>query len=194
MYLVGKKKYLYKKYKNKELSDLIYLKFLPLWLQNYKFQTKAILNLRHMLSRIYNNDIEIKLINLNYIFLDSYILTKAVVKRMRIMRINSKVYKHKLPIKVFFKGFYYAKSGGTYILINYLKKQKKILDMFHIKNIINKNKTIIRTGFFFKNILYSNKHINKYILYILKQKKISGVHMIARGRLTRRYTAARAIQ
>jgi len=171
-------------------------KILPLWYLNYKFQTKTLLNLHYILSKIYQNDIEIKLINLNYIFLDSYILTKAIAKRMRIMRINSKKYKHRAPKKVFVAGYSYAASAQEYISIKYINNYRRKIfhkNPFFIKNRLKKNQTIVNTGFQIKNILYNNKFINKYILYLLDQKKICGVHMIASGRLTRRYTAARAI-
>jgi hypothetical protein len=181
------------------LYDLIEIKFnqiLPLWYLNYKFQTKTLLNLHYILSKIYQNDVEIKLINLNYIFLDSHILTKAIAKRMRIMRINSKKYKHMAPRRVFFMGYSYAAKAGSYISITYINKYKRKIfnkNPFFIKYRWNKNQTFLKTGFVIKNILYNNKHINKYILYILHQKKICGIHMVGSGRLTRRYTAARAV-
>jgi hypothetical protein len=169
--------------------------FIPIWLNNYKFVTKNILNLKYILSKIYKNEIEIKIINLNYIFLESFILSKSLTKRMRKMTINDKIKKtnKKKPRWVFARAFYYARKGTSFIKTKLLKKYKKKLKFYFIKNKIKNNKKLIRTGFWIKNILYKNIHINKYILYILKQKKITGIKMIASGRLTRRYVASRAI-
>jgi hypothetical protein len=58
---------------------------------------------------------------------------------------------------------------------------------------LNINSKIITAGFKIKNILFKYIHINKYILYLLKHKRIEGYKMMASGRLTRRYTAAKSV-
>jgi len=68
---------------------------------------------------------------------------------MRIMRINSKKYKHMAPRRVFFMGYTYAAKAGSYISIAYINKYKK--------KIWNKNP-------FFKKKIYEIK-----IIHSLKQ-------------------------
>jgi len=78
------------------------------------------------------------------------------------------------PWKVFSKGYANADRAASYISIKYINKYKRRIlheNPFFIKNRWNKNQTFLKTGFAIKNILYNNKHINKYILYILNQKK-----------------------
>lgn len=196
--------YLYKKYINKNkmyyknikfnLNNLynLYNKFfieiiydslnISINFNKYKFNLKNLLYIKNILFKIYNKNIELNIINLKYLYLDSNLLATVMTKKLKnrnkrilkVIRMALKLSK-KLYIKEYYS--YYLNIRNTDILL--VKKSINTL----LKNILF-NKSIIQ-----KPILYNNR----IVLYYLNNKIIKGIRLQGTGRLTKRLTASRSI-
>ena len=162
------------------IEDLMYnlyvfYKYITLlWLNNFKFKSKSFMGLKYIISTIYNNEIEFKVINLNYIYLDSYILSKAISKKLKNRKIRVLTLIDKVLTKVYMK---------------ILDKKIKTKIQIRLKDII-----YIKSNFgVIKDLIFKPLNIKNYIFYKLRQKKINGIRIIGSGRLTRRLTASRSI-
>lgn len=142
--------------------------------------------IKSFVKTLYNKNIELNLVNMKYLHLDSDMFLDSLAVKLRkkksaLFRVLRKSLKLVKRPKVFSsllekvgKNSLTAKSR-LYNETNYKK----------IHSVINTNNT------FSKNILYFDTKTN--ILNNLKYKWIAGIRLEAKGRLTRRYTASRAL-
>ena len=173
---------------------MLYLKYNQMLnINNYKYNYIYLNNLKYIIEKIYNKKVEFNIINLKYLHLDSKIFSEFISLKM-------KNRKNKL-IKILKKALVLPKiSFSKRLLLNihslYINRYNNLnllqfgkndynLDMLHLifYNIFNLNKI------YTKNLYIKDKIIYKSI----KFRKIIGVRLEAKGRLTSRLTAARSI-
>jgi hypothetical protein len=195
---------------NKYKENLYRLRYL-LTLNNIKFEKPFAIRLIHMIEKLYNKNVEFNIINLKKMYLNSDILTQAIVFKLRnrknpISRVlRSAINKVKLP-----ESTRISDLGARFV-----NKNERI-DEYLINKVRNiyfsemlQNTT---EGDFFNRLLFNilplSKHLEiktnlsnikdtiflqNYVLKHLKHLELSGVRLEAKGRLTRRYTAARSV-
>lgn len=172
-------------------------------LNENKFNKSYLVHLENLLGNVYKKKIEFNLVNLKYLYLNSYIFSETIVtkirkKKNRLLRV----------LKASLRMFHLAPIDKLSILTDMDNKNKllqnlkvKYLDPFilqtkeKIKNGINKNPDILYKK---KSLDPANSNIHtinttKNILDSIKHKSVTGIRIEAAGRLTRRNTAAKSI-
>lgn len=175
---------------------------------NYKFE-KFLPGLKVLISKLYNKKLELNLIRLKYLHLNSDIFTKAISikltnKKNRLLKVLKKSMKliklpkwkinpivfgnkaNKLALTNVNKDLYEKKTINCDMLSNFIINFFNVnLDKFNLKkNTLNNQKA---------NINFDRKPHKNFILSSLKYKWVTGVRLQAAGRLTKRFTAARAL-
>jgi hypothetical protein len=154
-----------------------------IYYSKYKFNIKNILSLKNILNKLYNNKIEINIINLKYLYLDGNILALTVVRKLknrkrRVLRVIRMALR--LSKKPFINKFYSDLLNANNLETVLIKKDLNL----SINNNIPLNKDLIS-----KPISYKSR----IIFFYLKHKIISGMKLQGTGRLTKRLTASRSI-
>jgi hypothetical protein len=158
----------------KNLKKIFIYKFYIsiIYLNNYKFNNNNMVELKHKLYKIYKKKISINIINLKYLYLENTIFLDGLMNKLNDRK--------KKVLRVIRKGLNLAKIVKLHPLFYRFRKVEK-------KNYgIEFNKL--------NNLLFNLKK-NKYVNIIshLKNKHVSGLRIEAKGRLTRRLTASRAV-
>ena len=196
----------------KEIITIAYYKLL-LSLNKSKFEDKFLLNLKPLISKIYNKQVEFNIINLKALYLNSDIFTQAISLKLKnrnnslLKVLRSFLYMVKLPkINVIRERFGYTNPKNLWVnLVKNLKvnyifyNNKDSLD--HLLSGLLQNSNFVKELEEYKGnnqyIKYSNKIITNNLLNSvfnsLKYKSIGGVRLEAKGRLTRRFTASRSV-
>ena len=188
----------------KTFKRFVYL----LMINNAKFEKPFIQKLAYLVKNIYNKEVEFNIVNLFKMHLNSDIFTQAVSLKLRnrdnklfkvLTRSLSKV---KLP-NVSRMSEKYHKINRDEYLINKIRN-------VYINSMLNDNTNVdplnnLLLDFFPLNedleIEVRNKSsiikrpvsLYKYILRTLKHLKLAGIRVEAKGRLTRRFTAAKSV-
>lgn len=200
----------YKIILEKELKKIIYYKLL-LNLNKSKFEDNFILKLKPLISKIFQKEVEFNIINLKTIMLDSNILTQAIA--LKIKNRNNKLLRVLtrsldmivLPLRILSR----EKYGRVNVKLNkcknttllnpiYLEKLDKILSNLNVnKDSLNEILYLFNNLNFFStsdHIFEENrKTLLNIILNTIKYKKIAGIRLEAKGRLTKRLTASRSV-
>jgi hypothetical protein len=150
-----------------------------------KFGIKNLLYINNILSYLYNKKVELNIINLKYLYLDSNILAISVAKKLKYKRIYVLgIIRLALNLsKKFYENNYYN---------HYINKD-------NVDNIlINKNFELFYNDY--NNRLLNSNIINKpysyksrIIFYYLNNKIVSGIKLQSAGRLTKRLIASRSM-
>ena len=141
------------------------------------------LYVKSILNKLYNNKIEINIINLKYLYLDGNILAIAVIRKLKnrkrrvlkVIRMALKLSK-KPYINEFYTDLLNINNLDTVLV-------KKIFS-FSVNNNIPLNKDLISKPTSYKS---------RITFFYLKHKIISGMKLHGTGRLTKRLTASRSI-
>jgi Mitochondrial ribosomal protein (VAR1) len=141
---------------------------------------------KSILNKLYNNKIEINVINLKYLYLDGNILALTVVRKLKnrkrrvlkVIRMALKLSK-KPYINKFYTDLLNINSLDTILIEKNLS-----LSFDNNNNNIPLNKDLIS-----KPISYKGR----IVFFYLKHKIISGMKLQGTGRLTKRLTASRSI-
>jgi len=154
-----------------------------IYYSKYKFNIKNILAIKNILNKLYNNKVEVSIVNLKYLHLDGNVLALAVVRKLksrkrRILRVIRMALR--LSKKPYINKFYSNSLNIDSLDIVITKKTSKIL--------ISNNRLLNR-DLIYKPISYKSR----IIFYYLKHKIISGMKLQGTGRLTKRLTASRSI-
>ncbi len=186
------------------LKKFIYL----LMINNAKFEKPFIQKLTYLVKNIYNKEVEFNIVNLYKMHLNSDIYTQAVSLKLRnrdnklfkvLTRSLSKV---KLP-NVSRIGEKYHKANRDEYLINKIRNA-------YINSMFNDNASVdplnnLLSGFFplandleidvrkRSSIIKRPLSLYNYIFNTLKHVKLAGIRVEAKGRLTRRFTAAKSV-
>lgn len=179
-------KSIYNKYIGTEINNLIfkilrkykkyYIYKQLLYINQSKFNYNYLTYLSYLIKKIYNKDVQFNIVNLKYFYLNSDIFTESILLKIRRDR-------RKLIRK-----------------LKYLLMKSKInkISKFITYKPMNMNKLNLNTTDPINYILLNNsykkkKSIKKTILNLIKYKRVTGIRLEARGRLTRRYTASRSV-
>ena len=141
-----------------------------IYFNKLKFNSINLFNLSKILHKIYDKHININIVNLKYLHLDSSIFTNAIVRKLK--KRKSKV------LKVLRKALILPKIPEIDSM--FLLKKKKVFNDI-IYNITRFNKYV--------NV----NNINKVIFKSIKNTHLIGIKLEGKGRLTRRLTASRAV-
>lgn len=161
---------------------LLYKKYTSiLYLNNFKYNINLLIGVKNILSKIYNKKVELKIINMKYFYLESGILTNAIVRKLnyrknKLLRVLKKVvYSVKIPkLHPFLYIPAWASAGS-----NIMKKNHKLESDSKNTSINFYSRTINSIP----NIVFNN----------LNYKHVIGVRLEGRGRLTKRLTASRSV-
>jgi len=162
-----------------------------LYFNSYIFNANNLLPIKEILKKIYHKKVELNIINLKYLYLDSNIFAEAITKKLkdrqkRVLRVL------KLGLKLTKKPYFKRHFHKDNIQLNFMFCDKKVdlslnsngASPFNNVTAIPKNKYLI-----FK----PNGHKIRLFLYHMKQKIVSGIRLQGTGRLTKRLTASRSI-
>jgi hypothetical protein len=187
-------------------ENLYRLRYL-LKFNSVKFEKPFITKLTHLVEKLYNKNVEFNIVNLKKVHLNSDILTQAIVlklknKKNRLARVlKLSLSKAKLP-NVNRLGEKYQWFNKDDFLVNKIRNT-------YVNNMFNNNITKIDPlNKLLLNLFPSGnnleidvqksdvKHtisLKNYVLRELKHLKLAGVRLEAKGRLSRRFTAARSL-
>jgi hypothetical protein len=180
-------------------------------LNQIKFQSNFLYNLKRLVSQIYNKNVEFNLINLKKMHLNSDIFTQAVTLKLK--NRENKLY------RVLKKSLNKVNLPNvSKITLNYGKGKKELLGINKMRNmkintlftsyaeITNKdylNKLLLNFYPKTDNLKREKKNrwsivrypisLTNHIIRSLKHIKIVGIRVEAKGRLTRRFTASRSV-
>ena len=188
----------------KTLKRFIYL----LMINNAKFEKPFLRKLTNLVKNIYNKEVEFNIVNLYKMHLNSDIYTQAVSLKLRnrdnklfkvLTRSLSKV---KLPNVSRINERYHETNRDEY-LINKIRNVY-INSMFNDNTNVDPLNSLLLGYFPLANNLVIDVRkrssvikrpvtLYKYILKTLKHIKLAGIRVEAKGRLTRRFTAAKSV-
>jgi hypothetical protein len=197
---------------SKEYKTIKYYKTL-LKLNKAKFEDFFILRLKPLVQDIYKKKVEFNIVNLKSLYYNSNIFTQAIALKLRnrdnrlIRVLRSALYLVKLP-RVNIIRERYHKTVIKQLWDNKVKNLK--VDYLLNSLTLNTNKDLLDNVLL--NLFYNSSFINNglenipkssisvkdgsllnFFLSSLKHKNMSGVRLEAKGRLTRRFTASRAV-
>jgi hypothetical protein len=149
-----------------------------IYLTNYKFNNNNLTELKNKLYKIYKKKININIVNLKYLYLENTIFLDALMNKLNDRK--------KKALKVIRKGLSLGKIVKLHPLFYRKRKVEKNDSNNELNKVDDKLTNLIK--------LKDNKK-NKYINIILgiKNKHVSGLRIEAKGRLTKRLTASRAV-
>lgn len=163
----------YKKWVKKSMQIIklyIYIKQL-LYINNSKYNYTFLQTLKNYIEKVYNKKVEFNLINIRYHYLNSDILLKSITLKITKNRRKYKRYLNRLIWKI--KIFNHDKN------ISYKQKFNNIDIIEPIENLLQSK---------------ANTCIKKAVLQKIKYKRVGGVRLQVKGRLTRRITASRSVK
>jgi len=205
-------KYINKTFLEKEIVAIAYYKLL-LSLNKCKFEDKFLLKLKPFVHKIYNKDIEFKIVNLKAIYLNSDIFTQAISLKLRnrdnrlLKVLRYFLYMVKLPkINLLKERFSFININnlwvnivknltinGLYLNINTDSLNQLLTSIFAKSNFLKKLEGNDYYNHSNEYTVNSSINLINYVLNELKYKNIAGVRLEAKGRLTRRFTASRSV-
>lgn len=196
----------------KEYKAINYYKVL-LKLNKSKFDDFFISRLKPLVQNIYKKEVEFNIVNLKTLYYNSDIFTQAIALKLknrdnRLLRVlRSALYLVKLP-KVNIIRERYHKTIINQLWDNKVKNlkinsllnnftpstNKDLLDNILLNLFSNSSfiKNDLKDGTESNNLLKDGSLLD-FVLSSLKHKNMSGVRLEAKGRLTRRFTASRAV-
>jgi hypothetical protein len=145
-----------------------------IYLTNYKFNINSLTELKNKLYKIYKKRININIVNLKYIYLENTMFLDALINKLNDRK--------KKALRVIRKGLSLGKVVKLHPLF-YREREEN-----------NSYKEFDKLDNKLDNLVF-NKKKNKYINIIsrLKNKHVSGLRVEAKGRLTKRLKASRAV-
>ena len=168
-------------------------------LNEKKFEKSYLLPLTGLIENIYNKKVEFNLVNLKYLYLNSYIFSETLVTKIR--KKKNRLLK---VLKASLRMFSLAPLDKLSILAD-MHNRKKLLQNLKVnyseplKEMISDKRDKCLDLVYKKKALHSvdkdvhTIHTTKSILDSIKHKSVTGIRIEAAGRLTRRNTAARSV-
>jgi hypothetical protein len=151
-----------------------------IYLNNYKFNNNNLIELKSKLYKIYKKKININIVNLKYLYLENTIFLDALMNKLNDRKNRA--------LKVIRKGL----SLGKIVKLHPLFYRKRHMNIEMEKKNLDKQLNTVNDKL--NNLLFilnNHKYIN--IISCLKNKHVSGLRVEAKGRLTQRLTASRAV-
>ena len=200
----------YQFYMNKcyfKYTKSLYKNYLLLKFNKIKFKSLFLDKLTMLIFNMYKKRIEFNIVNLKKIHLNSDIFTQAVTLKLR--NRNNKLYRVlKSSLRKFTLGnvkkiIRLNKERDDKYIVNKIRNNNisTLFSNYNVKDPLNyllleyfpwsDNLKINVTKY--SNIISNSISIDDYILSNLKHRKLSGIRIEAKGRLTRRLTASRSV-
>jgi len=196
---------------SKEIKEIASCKLL-LNLNKSKFEDEFIMELRRIIGKIYNKEVEFNIVNLKTLYFNSDIFTEVIATKLKNRKNNllrvlkSSLYLVKLPTVNKIKEKYgkvdkfcldHLKNLHINSVINKYNKDKDTLDQL-LLDILPSSTFISRDSDKTPLTVYNEKYINIYnpldiVFNSLKNKDMAGVRLEAKGRLSKRFTASRSV-
>jgi len=185
-----------KKSLEKEMLKVFYDNLL--YFSKSKFENTSLLKLNDLIYQFYKKKVEFNIVNLEYIHLNSDILSESIVIKLRkrsnrlLQVLKTSLNMVKLPLLnklSVSNNLNKIKYGKTLSLNN----NQNLFALLQILNKIKNNDEfdqVLQTIFPY---ISKEEDIQKVILNCIKDKSINGVRIEAAGRLTRRLIAARSV-
>jgi hypothetical protein len=199
-----------KKSLEKEMLKVYYKNLL--YFNKSKFENTYLLKLKNLISQIYKKKVEFNIVNLEYLHLNSDILSESIVIKLKnrknklldilkkslemvklpyINKLNVKYNLNKIKLdKMLLFNNIQNLNTLLHIYINKYKDKNEDKDKF--------NQLLLKIYPFFifanmKNKEEKGKDIENNVLNSLNNKYINGIRLEASGRLSRRFTAAKSM-
>lgn len=184
-----------KKSLKKEILKLYYRHLI--YLNKSKFEYTYIYKLNKLIKRIFKKNVEFNFINLKYFYLNSDILSESISLKLK-KRKNKllKIFKNTLKninlpvidkVRVFKDIFLYNKDRAL------LLKNINNINCFFSNALRDQNNKDILDQILIKIYTGSKSYLVNNILNSIKHKAVVGIRFEAKGRLSRRLTAARSL-
>ena len=206
------KNYIFKNYEMKYLKSFFYKclkreKILLYYRQivsinKFKFEKTYLLPLTVYIKNIYKKEIEFNLVDLKYLYLNSYIFSQTLVtklrnKKNRVLRVLRRSLRM-FPLAsidnlTIYNDMYNRKKKLQNYKVNYLRFANQVKG--HDINVIKKEVSLSPKKYI--SVMQSNDVDNigttDSVLDSIKSKSVTGIRIEASGRLTRRNVAAKSI-
>lgn len=170
----------YKKWVKKSLKRIkfyLYHKQL-LYINESKYNYTYLQDLKNLTQKIYNKKVEFNLINIKYHYLNSDILSESLTLKITINRRKMLKFLRILIKKI--------KTHKTHKEVSYEPNLNRINLIDNIDDPIE--------SFFNTKSRPNIKTLKTVVLDEIKYKRLSGVRLEAKGRLTKRYTASKSVR
>ena len=186
-----------KKSLEKEMLIVFYNNLL--YFNKSKFENTSLLKLNDLISQFYKRKVEFNIVNLEYIHLNSDILSESIVIKLRkrsnrlLQVLKTSLNMVKLPYinKLSVSNNLNKIKYNKVLSINNIQNLYPLLQIFDKKYQNNDEFNQVLQNIF--PSFYKEEDIQESILNCMKDKSISGVRIEASGRLTRRLIAARSV-
>lgn len=165
-------------------------------LNKSKFEKTYLSQLTNLIQNVYNKQIEFNLVNLENLYMNSYLFSDTLVTKIRNKK-NRVLKVVKASIRMFqqaslnnlaiFDDMYNRKKKLQNLKVNYLGLAKGIKGDEISQEVYKKSLSAI------ENNIEQTIPTTNTVLNSIKNKSITGIRIEATGRLTRRYTAERSI-
>jgi hypothetical protein len=171
-----------------------------LYFNKSKFENTSLLKFKNLISQFYKKKVEFNIVNLEYLYLNSDILSESIViklrkrsnRLLRVLKTSLNMIKlpniNKLSLSNNLNKIKYDKT----LSLNNIQNLNNLLQIF-VNKYQNTDKFDQLLHEIFPYFTKKEEDIQNSILNSIKYKSISGVRLEAKGRLTRRLTAARSI-
>lgn len=181
-------------------EDLIILQKykLKLNINKYKFEEKFLYKLKNFVFKIYNKKVEFNIVNMKSIILNSDFITKLLAQKLKNKKANVLKIMNKILNKVVLpKTNNIIERSVTLKSINFNLLENKFRNS-SLKRIFKKNSYSSFSSWinrYYYNVILNQNYfkIHKIIFNSIKYKNLSGVRLEAKGRLSRRNRADRAL-
>jgi hypothetical protein len=186
-----------KKSLEKEMLIVFYNNLL--YFNKSKFENTSLLKLNDLISQFYKKKVEFNIVNLEYIHLNSDILSESIVIKLKkrsnrlLQVLKTSLNMVKLPYinKLSVSNNLNKIKYNKILSINNIQNLYPLLQVFDKKYQNNDEFNQVLQNIF--PSFYKEEDIQESILNCMKDKSISGVRIEASGRLTRRLIAARSV-
>lgn len=193
---------------NKSIKALLYKNLillrkykLRLSLNKYKFEEKLLYKLKNFIVKFYNKKVEFNIVNIRSIVFHSDFFTKILTSKILnrkaniLSRMDTILNKVVLPKVNRIVEKNYKKQKDLNLLENKYKylNISFILNNNNLSELLNKLYTNIVKDYYNNNLNKDYFRIYELIFNSINYKNMGGVRLEAKGRLTRRYRADRAL-
>lgn len=193
---------------NKSIKALLYknLKLLRkyklrLSLNKYKFEEKLLYKLKNFIIKYYNKKVEFNIVNVKSVIFHADFFTKILTSKLLNRKANILVAMDTILNKVVLpKVNRIVEKSLAKKSFNLLENKYKYLNLSFILNNNNNLSEVLNKLYYNLVMDYYNNNINKdyfriyeIIFNSINYKNIGGIRLEAKGRLTKRYRADRAI-
>ena len=207
---LNNKNYIFKNYEMKYLksffhkclkreTNLLYYRQI-ISFNKFKFEKTYLLPITACIKKIYKKEIEFNLVDLKYLYLNSYIFSQTLVTKLRnkknrvlrVLRASLRMFQlASIDNLTIYNDMYNRKKKLQNYKVNYLRFGNEVKG--HDINVINKEVSLSPKKFI--SVMQSNdvENTTDSVLHSIKNKSITGIRIEASGRLTRRNVAAKSI-